>query len=217
VATQINNKSKAHTRYRLQDGTIIPGVTTITGLLDKPAIMYWANNLGLSGIDVRKQLDYLGNIGTLAHYLVMCHLKGETPDTSDYTPNQLDIAENSLIKFMDWEKEHELNPVAIETPMVHEGLRYGGQPDWVGYVDDIPEIIDIKTADAIYNEHWYQVSGYAEMAAYNNIIKPQRFRILGLPRDDKGSFHEEVKNNLDHEFKVFQKLLELYQILKERK
>lgn len=217
MVIQTNAKSKAHTRYYLADGkTIVPGVTTVTRLLDKPALLYWSNGLGLKGIDVRKHLDYLADIGSLAHYLVMCHLKGERPDVGDYTPNQVDIAENSLIKFMDWESEHTLKAVAIETPMVHSELRYGGTPDWLGYVDDVPEVMDIKTADAIYDEYWYQVSGYGGMAYYNNIIKPERYRILGLPRDSKGSFHEAVKHDLTHEFNVFKKLLELHNVLKEK-
>ena len=44
-------KSKAHQRYKLADGTQVPGVTTITGQLNKPALIIWANRLGLQGID----------------------------------------------------------------------------------------------------------------------------------------------------------------------
>lgn len=215
MAIKTNSKIKAHITYRLQNGDIVPGVTTITRQLNVEALKYWANNLGLKGINLSKYLEDVSSIGTLAHYLVMCHLKGEKYCADDYTPNQLDIAENSLIKFMDWEKNHDLKPVAIETPMVHELLKYGGTPDWIGHVDGVPEIIDLKTADAIYPEYWYQVAAYGALVITEDFM-PQRYRILGLPRDNKGSFHEAIKQSLDHEKKVFLKLLELYYVLKEK-
>ncbi len=44
-------RSKVHTRYKLKNGLLVPGVTTVTGVLDKPALIIWANRLGLQGID----------------------------------------------------------------------------------------------------------------------------------------------------------------------
>ena len=48
-------KTAAHIRYKTTDGTIVPGVTTILGILNKPALVRWANQLGLRGIDWEKQ------------------------------------------------------------------------------------------------------------------------------------------------------------------
>ena len=41
---------RAHQRYKIEDGTIVPGVTTVVGILNKPALVPWANKLGLEGI-----------------------------------------------------------------------------------------------------------------------------------------------------------------------
>ena len=57
MADKLKKASKAHTRYYLQDGTLVPGATTVTGLLNKPALVKWANNLGLQGIDSSKYVD----------------------------------------------------------------------------------------------------------------------------------------------------------------
>ena len=75
----------------------MPGVTPILGILNKPALIVWANRLGLQGIDSTKYRDELADIGVLAHYLIMCDLTGETADVSDYSKNQIDQAENALL------------------------------------------------------------------------------------------------------------------------
>ena len=110
-------KSKAHQRYRLVDGTIVPGVTTITGVMNKPALVKWANNLGLKGIDSSKYVDELASIGTLAHKIVENHilkfLDLEFDENyKDYTENQMDLAENAALKFFSWEKENKVEYLA---------------------------------------------------------------------------------------------------------
>lgn len=57
MADKLKKVTKAHTRYYLSDGTLVPGATTVTGLLNKPALVKWANNLGLQGIDSSKYVD----------------------------------------------------------------------------------------------------------------------------------------------------------------
>ena len=50
-------KTNAHTIYKLANGDIVPGVTTITGRISKPFLVKWANNLGLEGIDYDKYMS----------------------------------------------------------------------------------------------------------------------------------------------------------------
>lgn len=64
--------TKAHQRYYLEDGTLAVGVTTVVGILSKPALVKWANKLGLEGTDVTKYVDKTAEIGICAHYLVQC-------------------------------------------------------------------------------------------------------------------------------------------------
>ena len=67
------SKTKAHTRYRLTDGTIVPGVTTVTGSQlgwNKQVLINWANRIGLTEIDSTKYKDDKADIGTLAHQMI---------------------------------------------------------------------------------------------------------------------------------------------------
>src|SRR3990167_1679574 len=120
------NKSRQHTVYKNKDGVRVPGTTTITGVMDKPALVPWANKLGLEGIEVGKYVDDLATIGTLGHYLIECHIKSKikgekvVPDISDYTPNQIDSAENCFIKFLDWESKNEVKYIDSEMSLVSE-------------------------------------------------------------------------------------------------
>ena len=111
---------KAHIRYKNQSGVVVPGVTTIIGLLNKPQLVVWANRLGLQVIDSTKFRDDKADIGTLAHAMIVADLKGERCDTSDYSKEQIDQAENSFLYYLDWRKGKELRPLAIEVPMVSE-------------------------------------------------------------------------------------------------
>ena len=43
---QVTKRSRAHITYKLADGTAVPGVTTVLSVLNKPALVKWANNLG---------------------------------------------------------------------------------------------------------------------------------------------------------------------------
>ncbi|MBD3393661.1 MAG: hypothetical protein GF410_16730, partial [Chitinivibrionales bacterium] len=63
-------KGKVHTRYYNKAGKQVPGTTTITGVMNKSALVKWANGLGLRGIDVKNYVDELATIGTLAHYMI---------------------------------------------------------------------------------------------------------------------------------------------------
>jgi len=54
---QVMKRSRAHITYKLADGVPVPGVTTILSVLNKPALVKWANNLGLQGIDSSKYVD----------------------------------------------------------------------------------------------------------------------------------------------------------------
>ncbi len=208
--------ARAHTRYKLADGTIVPGVTTIVGLLNKPALVKWANNLGLQGIDSSKYTDEMAQIGTLAHDMVLCYYRNEKPDLSDYTPNQIELAENALLSYWAWEKQHRVEPIIIEEPLVSETMRYGGTPDCYCLLDDIPTLLDFKTGKAIYPEYFYQVSAYARLLEERD--KPvDSLRILRIGRDADEGFGEEVVSKRNACWQIFEHLLAIYNLQKEIK
>lgn len=211
-------KSKIHTPYKLKDGTRVPGVTTITGQLSKPALIDWAWRLGCAGQDYKKFRDDKAEIGSLCHRMILDYFKKEKTDTSDYSKNQIDQAENSFLSFLEWEKNHKIEPILIEEPLVSEEFKYGGTLDLFGKVDDEYEITDFKTGSGIYKEMFYQVGG-----GYNRLIREkvhnsiQKIRILNIPRTEDESFREEVKTNLEEYWQAFYHLLQFYYVDKELK
>ena len=154
--------ARTHTVYKLADGTRVPGTTTITGVMDKPALKKWANQLGLLGIEVDKYVDELATIGTLAHYMIECHCKGVEPDLGDYTKNQIALAENSYLKWMFWQDQVGFIPEHNELELVSSEYRFGGTIDIIGTLTkrgNARALVDIKTCKGIYGEHKTQVAG----------------------------------------------------------
>ncbi len=188
-------KSKAHTIYKLKNGDRVPGVTTITGQLHKPALVPWANKLGLNGIDVNKYVDDKASIGTLCHTMILDYFRKQKTNTDDYTKNQIDQAENSFLSFLEWAKQHMLEPILIEQPLVSEVKKYGGTSDYYGNVDGIRELLDFKTGSGIYKEMWYQVAGYGNLLNEQGNY-PMKYRILNIPRTEDEGFKEDTKTDV---------------------
>lgn len=207
-------KTQAHIQYQLKDGAFVPGVTTVLGILAKNALIHWAWNLGREGLDYREVRDSAADVGTLSHYLIMCHIKGETPDTSEYSPTDLEKANNCLAKYLRWEKEHSISPVMVEAPLVSEEYRYGGMLDLFAEYDGEFILVDFKTGSAIYDEHLYQ------LAAYWKLLEEQGWpvanaRILRIGTDEDEGFEESIRTNLDNEWQIFTHCLEVYRLQKK--
>ena len=210
----MGDKTKVHTVYKTQDGERVPSVTTILGILNKPALIHWAWECGTRGEDYRKVRDDAASVGTLAHYLILCHLKGIEPDLSEYSPDDVTRAETCLIKYLDWEKEHPIEPVLVEAPLVSEKHNYGGTIDCLARLNGDLILIDHKTGKAIYSDMFYQLAAYQELLKENG-YEVANARILRIGRDNLEGFEERVATNLDREFSLFHHCLEIYQLQKE--
>jgi len=216
-------KSKGHIRYRSEveklkngKGVIFPGVTTIVGILNKPALVKWANKLGLDGVEVGRFVDDKADIGTLGHAMITDHYKGVETDTSDYTKNQIDKAENAALSFWEWEKKHKIEPILIEEPLVSERMEFGGTADIYGKVDGVLELIDIKTGNGIWPEHYIQVAAYGYLLAENG-YKVDNYRILNIPRAETENFREELVGSISKQWLIFAHCLSIYRLRKEIK
>ncbi|KKL99201.1 hypothetical protein LCGC14_1816740 [marine sediment metagenome] len=207
-------KAKAHTRYRGKDNSIFPGVTTILDILNKPALVKWANNLGLQGIDSTKYRDEMADIGTLAHLMILNHFNKEETDTSEYSKDQIEKAENCLLSFYEWEKGHTIEPILIEQQLVSETYRYGGTIDLYCRLDGVLTLVDFKTGKAIYSEMMYQLAAYQQLLESNNHIC-MNTRILRIGRDEDEGFEERVKVDLTLELLLFQHCQGIYNLQKQ--
>lgn len=213
----IMGKTKAHTVYKNAERKRVPGVTTIVGELgwNKRVLIKWSNNLGLKGEDSDKFRDDKADIGVLGHAIITEGLQGRQADTSDYSENQIKAAENSVLSFYEWEKDHKVEPILIEQPIVSEILKVGGTPDIYGKVNGLFELIDLKTGSGIYAEAIVQTSTYAEMLRENG-HPVDKVRILNIPRTEDEGFDEKlISNDLQQvAFKVFKHCRETYELHK---
>lgn len=215
---KVGDKVKAHIRYRLQDNTIVPGVTTITGQLgwNKQVLINWANRMGLEGISANKYRDSKADIGTLAHAMITDRLVGKETDTSDYSKNQIDQAENSVLSFWQWEKGRKVDIIFMERALISEKLGFGGTLDIYAKINGICELIDLKTGSGIYEEMKIQVAGYDHLLIENG-YQVDRVRILNIPRAENETFQEQVVGNIDLYWGIFLNLLDIYQTHKKIK
>jgi hypothetical protein len=204
-----SSKVRAHQRYKLLDGTIVPGVTTVTGIRAKPFLVPWANKLGLQGIDSSKYVDEKADIGTLGHLMVNCHLSKQPLDTSEYSQFVIDQAGNCFNKFLDWEKKHTLEPIFLEKELVSEGERFGGCVDYYGKVDGVLELLDFKSSKQIYDEMYYQLAGY-KILLESEFLEVNNCRILRIGRSENEGFDEKERRDLTLQKVIFRALLTIY-------
>lgn len=212
----MSGKNKTHTRYRNSKGDIVPGVTTILGVLNKPALVHWAWDLGSKGIDYRKYRDDKADIGTLAHYLIMCDLTGEKPDTSDYSEKQIDQAENSVLSYLEWKKKKKIEPIFVEKGLVSDDLGCGGTIDLFAVIDGVATLVDFKTSKAIYPEMICQLAAYERLLMDNSHAVSQ-VRILRIGRDEDEGFEERTITDLYKEWLIYEHCLGIYKLQKEIK
>ncbi len=205
----------ARTEYYNSKQIKIPSVTTVLGIINKPALVPWANKLGLQGINSSNYVSETAIIGTATHELIELYIKNKPMNFEDFKCNkeQFKQAQIGFEKFKEWllyQDSFEL--IASEKKLVSNKYNYGGTIDCITKLNGIVTLIDFKTSASIYSEHKFQVSAYKELATENNYNIGQVV-ILRVGRDNQENYFEYVplsKKQLQQGFKVFRAALKLY-------
>jgi len=206
-------KSRQHTVYKTKDGTRVSGVTTVLGVLAKPALIAWANRMGLQGIDTTKYVD---EAGTAAHEMIECHLTGQAFDKSQYAPDLLDLADNGFIKYLEWESGHKIEGVHSELVLVSERYRYGGTIDMYCTLDGVPTLIDFKTnSTGIFAEMMHQTAGGYRRLLEENGYPVKQVIIIRLGKSDNMDLEAKQIGNWDVHWEIFKHCLGLYRLQKK--
>ena len=169
-------KNQGSSHHYLLDGARIPGVTTVIGILDKPALVnwaaretaiyadeHWAKLSAMRSGDRIQELErarYNTNRkavvkGNRIHALGERLAHGETVDV----PLEIRSEVEAYARFLDrWQ----LVTVATETPVCHSEWAYGGTFDLIAQTPRYgTALMDIKTGKGVYSEVALQLNAYA--------------------------------------------------------
>ena len=217
------------------NGILVPGCTTITGMMPKPFLVQWAANkavdhiqkhvyddkwpAGVSDWDVilkeaRKawvtERDKASDYGTQAHSLCEQHIKGEKIDLTDKPKEVV----NSYGLFMDWIGKHKVEWLHSEIVVGSEFWMCAGKFDAVAKVNGIVTLIDFKTSKGVYDEYHYQTAGY-QLCYEEMKLKPkiEQRMILWIPKTGNKFKDVVAPKSFREDLTVFLALNRLYKAL----
>ena len=216
-------KSRQHTVYKLTDGTRVPGVTTVLNEMSKPALIPWANKMGLQGIDTTKYVDAAANVGTACHRMIEAHLKSRDFDGSEFSPDCIGQAENGYIKYLDWESGVRMSDIESELQLVSEVDGFGGTVDLYCTLTDskgtLPgkrTLVDFKTGQSgIYAEHGHQTAGGYRLLLEANGRPVEQVLIIRVGKTDAMDLETKWIGHWGLHESIFLACLGLYRLRKE--
>jgi hypothetical protein len=210
------HKTRAHQLYRLADGSIVPGASTIAKIgEDTSKLRDWAFRMGHEGLDPDKLMIEAANIGSIAHFMLNCRFKGETPDLSDYSPNEVTAGTDIFNKFWKSWASLKLTLVASEIELVSETYRYGGTLDTVGRNEEgLLVLVDWKSTPSIYVSHYKQIVAYEKLWDENMDETITKRCIVRQGKKDKEDSEIRWIGSVEKYFNVFLAQLKLHQAIK---
>jgi len=202
--------------YRVDD-EIVYGVTSITDVLHKPALMYWAVQCGLNLLkdnwepgeeDEVSKKDLLEkakhahkdvsrnatDIGDLLHDWAEHHFNPDMEDQGEPKNENLKNAARGLLK---WEKEHDIEVIGTERKVFSKKHWYAGTLDLNAIIDGKLTILDFKTSKRIYNNYFMQVAAYSQ-AYKEEKSEPHQSAILRVSKNNSEFEYATVKNTDKH-------------------
>jgi hypothetical protein len=123
-----------------------PTVTQLLSLLNKPALMNWANKLGLEGINLK---DYQAKSKANG---INLHKQIEAFEMLNIPFEQVDV-QDKYINFME-------NKYIINMEQNIETAYFSGRYDAKMLIDGDDYIVDFKSSSAIYLENKLQLTAY---------------------------------------------------------
>jgi hypothetical protein len=184
-------KTRAHQKYPLKDGTDVPGASTIAKIgEDSGGLIHWAWKLGMEGQDYRKVRDKAADIGTVAHFMIECFLHNHEPDLSEFSPADVEKATIAYNNFRRWWDEEGFTVIEPEVQLVSEEFLFGGTIDAPSRDRDGKIVLlDWKTSKAIVPAHKVQLAGYEQLWNENRPdMKVQRRGIVRIGKESPDDF-----------------------------
>lgn len=183
-----------------------PGVTTITDVLDKPALVKWKREqVALAAIAHADRLVVdrdAGNTDAAVAFLLAARNDGtEARDRGTRIhaalehvlrrePVAIDPRDQPAVDgARAWLNEHALRPLEIEAFLIHETLGYGGTCDLIAELDGEVWLLDWKTsksvanaAGRVYEDMRLQLAAYARAEFTARPADPTRYPLPPITR-----------------------------------
>lgn len=161
------------------DGKKVDGVTSVLGVINKPALLGWAANCAVDhlmaaiqpgmvydaitledlALHARKayatKRDKAAETGTQVHQWIEDYIKGKQPDM----PNDTEVL-NGVLAFKRWVDSRHVEFICSERKIMSRRYCFGGTLDFEALIDGKLYLGDIKTSSAIYPEMFLQTSAY---------------------------------------------------------
>jgi hypothetical protein len=211
------------------DGKPLTGVTTILGVIAKPALIQWSADMACNyvrekTIDIqfgfsiqaletiltearlahRKKKESAGTIGTEAHKQIENFIKGKPFD------EMTDQVKSMVDQFIAWAKEHNVKFLESEKRLFSKEHWYAGTVDFVAEIDGKVWIGDIKTSSGIYPEYFFQTAGY-QLALQENGEYPEiEGHVIVNIKKDGSKFEIEKSYGYQQSVEAFKAALTIY-------
>lgn len=200
------------------DGQEYVSVTTVTGILDKPALKAWACRCmadeiarGVSPADAvnayERESAQAMSTGSKVHRAIQAHIYSGRRLRITHDHGQIQKAYEA---YLDWEKSSGVVWKESEVRVCDKAHGYAGRLDAVATIGGVDYVIDFKTASSVYPEYKMQV------AAYCGALGVLNGGILLLDKDTGIPKFVPVKNVMRY-YHAFLRLVEHYYLSADRK
>ena len=217
------------------DGVEYPSVTTITGILDKPALVQWAANCAIDYVAENLDRIKAGNVhegeavlmearsahrtvkdeaagnGTMVHKAIEQYINHE--------PYELltDEAKIAFSAFLSWEDKNHVIWEKTECQVCSINHGYAGRFDAIATINGHRYLVDFKTSKGIWDEYRYQLCAY--MQAYNETEadKIENIAILHLDKETGEPTFKPIEKDIERMTELFNSLCEVYYLMANRR
>lgn len=185
----------------------VVGVTTIIGVLNKPALMLWPLREAIKYLEAHKDAPITKKLldeayeahkqksqkgkdaGKTGHALVEALLLDKKPELPT-DPEALKEAESVALAFEKWRADYAPKVLYTEKPFYSLRHEYAGTCDLVAEIDGKTVVIDFKTTnpsyynpDGLYAENLAQVGAYAEGLEEMLGLEVDDCMVVNLPKN----------------------------------
>ena len=179
----------------------VPSVTTVLSgtSKSKDGLTQWRNRVGEE--EAERIIKQSTDIGTAVHEAIENYLNGNSWDNFEETHDQL-LAQKISEKFVNDGLNGITEIWGLEVGLLLDNL-YAGTADCVGLYQDIPTLIDFKTAKKIKKREWiedYFLQGCAYANAHNVMFGTNIEQIVILMVDRNAIFQEFIVRPTEFNF-----------------